>query len=287
MKILNVEQNTPEWHELRRTHIGASDAPIIMGVSPYMTPLELWRYKLENLEPQGFQDNEILKKGHECEIIAREIFNNTYNTNLKPCVCQSDSRQYCIASLDGLDIEKNLIVEFKYVGKQDFDNGKILQHHEPQLLHQCYVCETDRVLYVLYNDFYNTIKVIEYLRDEKKLKTLLKKEEEFYKCMTDKVPPEPTDKDFYVVDDSELSTLIDEYKKLNEELKNLEQKQKELKDKILNHEIIKSHQRVLINDTKIFEIVRRGSIDTQRLQEELKIDLEKYRKENIKYWIIK
>ncbi len=35
MKPLNFQQNTPEWLAMRRNCIGASDAPIIMGLSPY------------------------------------------------------------------------------------------------------------------------------------------------------------------------------------------------------------------------------------------------------------
>ena len=31
MRFIDIEQGSPEWHELRKTKIGASMAPIIMG----------------------------------------------------------------------------------------------------------------------------------------------------------------------------------------------------------------------------------------------------------------
>ena len=39
-------QQTDEWLEMRRNKIGASDAPIIMEVSPYKKPNQLMEDKL-------------------------------------------------------------------------------------------------------------------------------------------------------------------------------------------------------------------------------------------------
>lgn len=45
MQFLNLLQNTQEWEKFRLQKIGASDAPIIMGVSPWKTPFQLWLEK--------------------------------------------------------------------------------------------------------------------------------------------------------------------------------------------------------------------------------------------------
>ena len=49
---MNIEltQNTPEWLEFRRKKIGASDAPIILEVSTWKTPYQLWLVKEVDLE---------------------------------------------------------------------------------------------------------------------------------------------------------------------------------------------------------------------------------------------
>ena len=40
-------QQSEEWLEFRRSRIGASDAPIIMGVSPWKTHYKLWVEKIQ------------------------------------------------------------------------------------------------------------------------------------------------------------------------------------------------------------------------------------------------
>ena len=40
-----MEQKSEEWLDWRKKGIGSSDAPIIMGVSPWKTPFELWEEK--------------------------------------------------------------------------------------------------------------------------------------------------------------------------------------------------------------------------------------------------
>lgn len=41
MKTIDMIQNTEEWHKLRNTRLGASEANIIMGKSKFSTPLQL------------------------------------------------------------------------------------------------------------------------------------------------------------------------------------------------------------------------------------------------------
>jgi len=35
MKVVDLEQGTPQWLAWRRAGIGASEAPVIMGLSPW------------------------------------------------------------------------------------------------------------------------------------------------------------------------------------------------------------------------------------------------------------
>ena len=48
--FLNLDQKTQEWLIWRAQGIGASDAPIIMGVSPWSNIIALWRDKRATLE---------------------------------------------------------------------------------------------------------------------------------------------------------------------------------------------------------------------------------------------
>ncbi len=43
--VPNIEQRTPQWLALRRTGIGGSDAPAVLGLSPWVTPYAVWADK--------------------------------------------------------------------------------------------------------------------------------------------------------------------------------------------------------------------------------------------------
>ena len=40
--VIDLVQGSPEWHSYRKNKLGASYAGIILGISPYMTPFQLW-----------------------------------------------------------------------------------------------------------------------------------------------------------------------------------------------------------------------------------------------------
>lgn len=43
--IVNVTPDTPEWEHERRSSIGASELAAVLGLSPYATPLDVWKHK--------------------------------------------------------------------------------------------------------------------------------------------------------------------------------------------------------------------------------------------------
>ena len=98
-------QQTPEWLELRRKKIGASDAPCIMGVSPWKTPYELW---LEKLTGKEQSQTWAMKEGIRKEEEARTEFEKQTGIIVFPKVLISDKYDWMMASLDGIDIEFGL-----------------------------------------------------------------------------------------------------------------------------------------------------------------------------------
>ena len=65
-----IEPNSPEWHSARRTGVGGSDIVAILGISPYKTPLELWRLK-RGLDVPDAASNEALRGQYMEPHIAR------------------------------------------------------------------------------------------------------------------------------------------------------------------------------------------------------------------------
>jgi predicted phage-related endonuclease len=62
------------WLSERRTGIGGSDAATILGVSPYMTNVELWRIKTGRKIPEDISGKPYVKYGIEAERHLRGLF---------------------------------------------------------------------------------------------------------------------------------------------------------------------------------------------------------------------
>jgi len=43
MKVIDIQQRSPEWHEWRKNGISATSCAVIMGENPDKTKLQLWR----------------------------------------------------------------------------------------------------------------------------------------------------------------------------------------------------------------------------------------------------
>lgn len=66
-----ADPNDPAWHAARRSFIGASEAPAILGLSPWATALDVWAVKMGITE--DFAGNTATDLGHELEDwIARQ-----------------------------------------------------------------------------------------------------------------------------------------------------------------------------------------------------------------------
>ena len=68
--MIALEQNTEEGFEFRKTKIGSSDAPIIMGESPWKTPQQLWEEKM-GLKESSYE-NAAIQRGKQLEAQARK-----------------------------------------------------------------------------------------------------------------------------------------------------------------------------------------------------------------------
>lgn len=147
-----MEQGSNEWLEFRRQGVGSSDAPVVMGVSPYSNLHELWLDKkgLKQDEPvNGF----VMKLGQEFEPKARARFELETDIEVEPVCLIHSEHNWLRASLDAASIEHGVFAEIKYMGQKNFDlvkSGVVLKHHWPQIQHQFLVSGFKRGFYVVY-----------------------------------------------------------------------------------------------------------------------------------------
>ena len=178
-------QGTPEWLALRKTKITATDASIIMGVSPWKTCAELYWEKIsenrENIVTKAMQ------RGIDLEPIARELFIIKHGVEVHPKVVIKD---WAMASLDGMDFSGEIIVEIKCAGPKDHAtalSGKIPDHYYPQLQHQLYVTGVQLIYYFSFDGFDGV--TIPILRNEEYIKEMIGEEWKFYQYLINRMPP--------------------------------------------------------------------------------------------------
>lgn len=71
MKICN---NHEDWLHARSGRIGGSDAAAILGCNPWMTNVQLWRYKAGKAKQKDISDKEVVKYGNNAEPLLRQLF---------------------------------------------------------------------------------------------------------------------------------------------------------------------------------------------------------------------
>ena len=103
-------KDVDQWHQLRDKGIGGSDAGIVMNVSNYKTPYQLWEEKTGKVE-RPFITNEAIEKGNALEPIMFNMFKVFYSKeyeviDTKNISLSSKQFPFLRANLDGALINK-------------------------------------------------------------------------------------------------------------------------------------------------------------------------------------
>lgn len=130
--------------------IGGSEAAAAVGLSPWQTPLELWKLKIGMEQPKDLSGNAAVEQGNRMEPILRVFYAATHpKYTVKHCpydLLYQVERPWLFATLDGelTDEESNLrgILEIKTAtpngraGWEKWAEGKMPQNYYCQVLHQ-------------------------------------------------------------------------------------------------------------------------------------------------------
>jgi putative phage-type endonuclease len=148
MQIHELTQGTPEWHAYRADHDNASDAPAVLGKSPYKTRAELLHEQHTGLAKevsatvQALYDN-----GHRFEALARPLAEKIIGQDLYPV---TGSAGRLSASFDGLTMMEDVIWEHKTLNdaiRAAATAHDLGEHLCIQMEQQMMVSGADRVLF--------------------------------------------------------------------------------------------------------------------------------------------
>ncbi|MDH4481439.1 MAG: YqaJ viral recombinase family protein [Rhodoferax sp.] len=153
MKTHNLIQGSQAWHDYRANHFNASDAPAMLGLSPYKSRSELLHELATGQTPdvdpatqRRFDD------GHRFEALARPLAEKIIGKDLYPV---TGSEGKLSASFDGLTMAEDTAFEHKTLNEAlrytpwDEGNGDHLPpQYKVQMEQQLLVSGAERVLFM-------------------------------------------------------------------------------------------------------------------------------------------
>lgn len=267
-------QGSDVWLEWRNHGIGGSDAPVIMGVSPWMTAYELWEIKTGKREQKV--SNWAMKRGTDMEPIARQAYEEKTGHIMEPVCLTHPQLEWMRASLDGITLEGDLALEIKCPGRDDHATtkaGKVPDKYVPQVQHILAVSGAKSLHYWSFDGEEGVL--VEVLPDDLYINCLIEEEQRFWECICTDTPPKgaPRNDDAWV-------KAAKYYRDLKREHEALEA-------------LLESAKQSLIDlgggygaGVSCQKVTTKGSIDYKSIPALKGLDLEPYRKKSRADWRI-
>lgn len=176
------------WYAFREAGLGSSDAPIIMGASPWCTPKQLWLIRTKRVDREP--SNWAMARGLKLEPRARQWYENTMGIEMPAAQVIHDRVSYIRANFDGLNRTVARGAEFKCPGAKDHAlalHGKIPAKYLWQLVHLALVADLENIDYVSFDGEDGVI--IPFRRDRALERQLFPKLVEFWELLQNDIPP--------------------------------------------------------------------------------------------------
>lgn len=283
MKIINVQQGTPEWLSWRKTVITATDCPAILGSSPWATAYQCWQRKLGLLGEQ--EVNMSMERGRILEPIAREEFVAQWGIDMNPTVVESSEFDFLGASLDGLSTCNKYILEIKCGGYKlhaAAKDGIIPEYYKHQIQHQLLVTGAQKAFYYQFNGEEGVcLEVLPELKFKEKFLPIAR---DFWRCVAFFEEPELQELDYKDMSNDALwEVYADGYLKTVQQIKALEEHKEEYRKELLG---LCGDQPSVGKGIKVIKTMVRGRVDYDKIPELKEIDIDKYRKSPTTTWKI-
>lgn len=202
-KQVFIEQRTPEWLAWKKGRIGASDAPVLLKVSPFKTELQLYE---EKVKEKKVVVNDSMRAGTHYEEAARLAACEKLGVNYTPACFDHPYRDYMCASLDGWD-EHNGVLELKMANAQDHEMAKagiIPEKYVPQV--QAQLATAVHMFaaygsYVVRDGKIFDITFVMLRKDPTMVEQIEGSAEEFWDRIISFNEPEPSERDFIRLED--------------------------------------------------------------------------------------
>lgn len=194
-KILTVEEakDHAKWLAVRNTGIGGSDAGVIMGMSPYKSPYQLWLEKTGQAEAPDLSDKQYVYWGIVNEANIAAWFMEATGKKVERCgTLQSIEHPFMLANVDRKVLGENAGLEIKTAGVSQYkywQDDEVPDSYYMQCLHYMAVTGAEAwYIAVLLGGNEAKWKKIE--RNEDDINILIEAEQHFWELVESrKAPP--------------------------------------------------------------------------------------------------
>lgn len=187
---------TEQQRAERNLGIGGSDMPIIMGLSSYKTPYQLYLEKIGELTKPD-EMTELQYWGHQLEEVIRNEFAKRNNVVVEtPDTLVHPFHTFLRANIDGFIPSLNAVLEVKcssgFMSNNWGEDGSdvIPLQYLVQVAHYCAVTNAD-CAYIAVLIGGNDYREFKYVRDMAIENKVIEEARKFWKCVQDRTPPEP------------------------------------------------------------------------------------------------
>jgi len=188
-----------QWLEERKKGIGGSDAPVVLGLNPWKSRMDLWLEKTGQYEEQV--DNEAMYWGRTLEdVVAREFCQRTgKKVRRRNDILYHPELPFVLASVDRLVVGEKAGLECKTVNAFYQDDGTCPPMYYAQVQHYMFVTGYP-LWYVAVLAGGQRFYIYEVPRSEEYIEQLLTEEAVFWQLVMTGQPPE--------LDGTEASTKV-------------------------------------------------------------------------------
>lgn len=281
---INIAQNTDDFFLFRKSGLGASDMPIVLGLSPWKTPYQLWLEKT-GIESAPYTETFATERGKALEDIARQHYLVDSGIDTYPKIFKSDEHHFLFASLDGYSVHHKLVLEIKCpLNKEDHElaaQGKIPEKYAYQVQQQLYCSGAKLAHYYSFDGV--TGHTVYVHRNEQMIEKLIGEGSRFWKMIQEREAPELTDKDYKRVDDTETKKLVTLYREAKANKESAETLLEELKKQLTAN---LPWPRIDCMGLRIAKTYRKGNVDYKKIPELTGVNLEPYRGPMSKFYTV-
>ncbi len=265
----------------RKKYIGGSDIASILGISPYKTSYQLWLEKTGKVIPKDISNMPHVRRGIDAEPTARFLVNEKLGREFKAGKFKGDE-PWMVANVDGID-DKGLL-EIKTMGLEKHLAvlaGQIPEYYTCQLEWYCAITGKETCIFASYRPEDSTLNMTTYWTNKEYQNTIVKSARAFWTHVTQKEPPELDDKDHELCMESDMLEAANDYKIISLEIKELESKQKMLRDILISKEVP-----LLVGGLKVTPYFRKGNVEYAKIEALKGVNLDNYRKAATLVWKI-